>query len=74
VLSDINAMIVWSLYSETADQTTKSIDWLSISDQEDEPPADDKIPFVMKTRCSVAKKARALMRERKAKGSKHSSH
>jgi hypothetical protein len=74
VLNDINAMKVWSLYSETADQTTESIDRLSISDQEDEPPADDKISFVMKTRWSVAKKARALMRERKVRGSKHSSH
>ena len=63
VLNIVNAIIVWSLYPETAGQTLESVDRLFVSDWEDETVVGGKVPIVRKAQWSVVRKARAIVKD-----------
>jgi hypothetical protein len=65
VLNIVNAIIVWSLYPETAGQTLESVDKLFVSDWEDETVVGGKVPIVRKAQWSVVRKARAMVKDSK---------
>lgn len=62
VLNIVNAIIVWSLYPETAGQTLESVDRLFVSDWEEETAVGGKVSIIRKAQWRVVRKASAMVR------------